>query len=156
MNAGLPGTGLGGLFYIASALVMPMHRVLAGHGHDGRSWRRVLRQSGLATGVLAALFATGWVLGLLLAGPSATAGAAGGAADAAATPNLVRWIVVAGTAGLLATLLVVVEALGFALRPAPAHATPSPSRALVSDGTERLIPPVIGLAGHRREEEPAA
>lgn len=59
-NAGLPGTGLGGLFYILLALVMPvvqLVRVARGRSLPGQ-WRQVASQFLLACGVLAALAAT--------------------------------------------------------------------------------------------------
>jgi hypothetical protein len=114
MNAGLPGTGLGGLFYIASAVVMPLHRTLRGGGHAGRAWSRVAAQSGIALGILAALFATGWALGLLLMpGDAAVA-----APSTLAGPGLgvVRWAAVLGTVGLLTLLLLGVEIAGVVLR----------------------------------------
>jgi hypothetical protein len=112
MNAGLPGTGIGGLFYIASALWMPAHRALTGHTHEGRDWRRVLAQAGIAGGVLASLFMTGWLLGLMIAPEAAGAAGAAGAGTSAvrSAHNLVRLVAVIGTAGLLAAVLLAVEA----------------------------------------------
>lgn len=59
-NAGLPGTGLGGLFYILLALVMPLVqvvRVVRGRSRPGQ-WRQVAQQFLLACGVLGALAIT--------------------------------------------------------------------------------------------------
>lgn len=109
MNAGLPGTGIGGLFYIASALWMPAHRALTGHTHEGRDWRRVLAQTGIAGGVLASLFMTGWLLGLMIA-PEAAGAAGAGTSAVRSAHNLVRLVAVIGTAGLLAAVLLAVEA----------------------------------------------
>lgn len=53
-NAGLPGTGIGGLFYILLALWMPLAelgRTLRGRG-DRERRRQALTQFGLACGVL--------------------------------------------------------------------------------------------------------
>lgn len=54
-NAGLPGTGLGGLFYILLALAMPVvevYRTARGRSSAGR-WREVGTQFALACGIVA-------------------------------------------------------------------------------------------------------
>ena len=60
MNVGLPGTGIGGLFYLATALLMPVFEML--QTLRGRStlkrWRLVLSQSGLAVSILGGLWVT--------------------------------------------------------------------------------------------------
>ena len=59
-NAGLPGTGLGGLFYILLALWMPvaeLHATLRGRSSRAR-WRQVGTQVALAVGIIAAVAAT--------------------------------------------------------------------------------------------------
>ena len=59
-NAGLPGTGLGGLFYILLALWMPLaelYRTLQGRCSLAR-WRLVGMQFALACGIVAATVAT--------------------------------------------------------------------------------------------------
>lgn len=58
-NAGLPGTGLGGLFYILLALWMPLaelYRTARGRSSPAR-WRQVATQFALACGIVAALVA---------------------------------------------------------------------------------------------------
>ena len=76
MNVGLPGVGLGGMFYLLSALLMPLH-ALAQRVRGATSKRAsfVLRQVALAVGIAGALWLTGWLLGLLLAGVSQAAAA---------------------------------------------------------------------------------
>lgn len=64
MNVGLPGTGIGGLFYLLTALLMPVVEViqtLRGKSSVDR-WQLVIRQTVLAGGIIAGLFATGWLL----------------------------------------------------------------------------------------------
>ena len=59
-NAGLPGTGLGGLFYVLLALWMPvaeLWRTLRGHSSRER-WRHVLTQFAMACGVVASVGVT--------------------------------------------------------------------------------------------------
>lgn len=57
MNAGLPGTGLGGLFYLLLALVMPfVELVQTVRGRSSRErWRLVLTQLGVALGIIAVM-----------------------------------------------------------------------------------------------------
>jgi hypothetical protein len=83
MIAGLPGTGLGGLFYLVLVLLMPARELwltLRGRG-DAARWRTVGVQAGLAAAIVGVLWAEGWALArlaALVAGP-----AAGGVADPA-------------------------------------------------------------------------
>jgi hypothetical protein len=66
VTAGLPGTGIGGLFYLISALLMPFReafRAMAGRGDRARG-QLALQQSGLAVIILGAVWVTGIVMGL--------------------------------------------------------------------------------------------
>jgi len=71
MNAGMPGTGLGGLFYVLLALAMPLLEVV--RTVQGRSsaerWRLALTQAGIALGIVAAMAAV--VVGVGRAVPGA-------------------------------------------------------------------------------------
>jgi hypothetical protein len=61
MIAGLPGTGISGLFYLLSAFWMPIAeavRSLRGSKRQS-NWKLVFSQFALATGIFAALGATG-------------------------------------------------------------------------------------------------
>src|SRR5688572_1394737 len=81
MNAGLPGAGIGGMFYMVSAILMPFHaahRTVRRRRDPGLAaqppvqWRGVFRQFMIAVGIIAALWLTGWALGAVLAAqPSA-------------------------------------------------------------------------------------
>jgi len=69
MTVGLPGAGVGGIFYLVSALTMPVRelaRTLRGESSPAR-WRLVTAQWALALGILFAMWATGKGLGLLIA-----------------------------------------------------------------------------------------
>ena len=71
-NAGLPGTGIGGLFYILLALAMPViaiSRALRGRPGPHR-WSQVLTQFALACGILAAIAVTVVVYLRLVDAPS--------------------------------------------------------------------------------------
>lgn len=57
MSAGLPGLGLGGLFFVISALLAPLfelHRTFAGRS-SARAWRQVGRQFMIAVGMVIAV-----------------------------------------------------------------------------------------------------
>ena len=59
-SAGLPGTGIGGLFYILLALWMPvaeLHATVRGRSSLAR-WRRVLAQFAMACAIVGAVGAT--------------------------------------------------------------------------------------------------
>lgn len=78
MNPGLPGMGIGGLFYILSALLMPiceMRRRLQG-GAAGR-WPLVARQFGIAIGIVGAMSGVFWALDTALLLEQVAAHAAG-------------------------------------------------------------------------------
>ena len=75
MSAGLPGVGLGGLFFVISALVAPLvelRRAARGES-SAAAWRQVGRQFALAAAMVAVvaplvpLAAVGITLGLLVA-----------------------------------------------------------------------------------------
>lgn len=68
MNAGLPGTGIGGIFYLLSALLMPLFEVvntLRGRSSWSR-WGLLFKQLVMAGGIIAGMWALGLLLGLLL------------------------------------------------------------------------------------------
>ncbi len=68
MTAGLPGTGIGGIFYLASTLVMPFREVSRRlRGRPAGDWRVVSGQLAIAGGILGAMWVTGRLLGLALA-----------------------------------------------------------------------------------------
>ncbi len=116
-NAGLPGTGLGGLFYLLLALVMPVVevvRTLRGDTEPGR-WRQVLTQFALACAILASLVGTAAVY-LRLADAPSPFGVDG--------PTLVLAPVV--LAGLLLAVLVVVLRV-WARLVGPASELPEPA-----------------------------
>lgn len=68
MSVGLPGTGVGGLFYLLSGLFMPFREAYrAMRGRSSRNSRRlVMRLVAITLGVLGGIWVTGWFLGLVL------------------------------------------------------------------------------------------
>ena len=68
MNAGLPGIGLSGVFYIVSALLMPVAevtRVVRGRPRR-RGWGTVLTHWTIAAGMVAAMWLAGTGVTMLL------------------------------------------------------------------------------------------
>jgi len=67
MTVGLPGTGIGGMFYLLSALAMPFseaYRWVRGRASGG--WRMVAGQLAIVGGILVGMFLTGRLLGAAL------------------------------------------------------------------------------------------
>jgi hypothetical protein len=64
--AGIPGTGIGGLFFVVCALWMPVVEVwkwTAGRGNSGEL-KLAWRQASIAGSVLLCIAGAGWLLGL--------------------------------------------------------------------------------------------
>lgn len=93
MFAGLPGTGLGGIFYALLVCWMPIRELwlmARGRNAPGR-WALVAGQAALVLGIVAALWAEAWAIKWLvggIAGPAGAAGGQGGAFAAAAGRHL--------------------------------------------------------------------
>ena len=68
MTAGIPGIGLGGLFFVISALLMvvvELYRTVRGRSSVAR-WRFVGRQAAMALGIIFATVAALWLLELAI------------------------------------------------------------------------------------------
>jgi hypothetical protein len=102
MSAGLPGLGLGGLFFVISALLAPAFELgRAARGRSSaRAWRQVGRQFALALAMIVAVELA--LRGLLLAGAGLGAGTDPGGQGLTALPLTPIGIT---TALLLAVLL---------------------------------------------------
>ena len=119
MTAGLPGVGIGGIFYLASAIMMPMrslYAVLTGRAHEAR-WRVALIQAGIAAGILGALWLTGLALGWIITSmfPHAAAAISGTGAGRTHVRNVVRTSALLLSLGTLAAVLMFVQLLRAAL-----------------------------------------
>lgn len=114
MTAGLPGVGIGGIFYLASALMMPvrsLYSVLSGRPHEAR-WRVALRQAAIAGGILGALWVTGLALGWVIAAALPHAVVSGGAGAAPShVRNVVRTSALLLSLGTLGIVLLFVQLL---------------------------------------------
>ena len=68
MTVGLPGAGIGGLFYLIAGLLMPVREAwLTVTGRSSRArWRVVLHQFSIASGIAGGTWASSWLLTTLL------------------------------------------------------------------------------------------
>lgn len=134
MSVGIPGTGVGGLFYLVSALCMPVRE--AYRAARGRSDRRsrgvVVRQTLIALGVLCGIWLTGWLIGLVLSRIPAVAVALNAVpALAGRSGNILRTAAFFLALGTLGVVLGAVEIAGVIRRlrarrpPAPLPSEPA-------------------------------
>jgi fucose permease len=133
MTAGLPGTGVGGLFYMLSGILMPFreaYRAVRGKS-DARSRRLVAYQTLMALGVVGGIWVTGWLLGLMISWAPAAAATLHGTSNAVThASNVVRvmafFIAFATLAVVLAAVQVarVVNACWVRIRHTPGAAGP--------------------------------
>jgi hypothetical protein len=68
MVAGIPGTGIGGLFYLLSVLFMPFREVtkLVRGKSNLKRWKFIVMQFGLASGIIVGFWITGLILAYLI------------------------------------------------------------------------------------------
>lgn len=67
MTVGMPGAGIGGLFYLIGALVAPaleLYRAVTGDPRP-RQWGAVLRHCSIAVMIVAGMAATAWLVGVI-------------------------------------------------------------------------------------------
>jgi hypothetical protein len=110
MTVGLPGAGIGGLFYLISTVLLPVRslaRRLRGDD-DGVPWRHHAHNLTMAIGIITAIWLAGWLLALvvphgILAAPVPGHGAA---APARTVLSMATFTVALGT---LAFILIAVE-----------------------------------------------
>ena len=113
MTVGLPGAGIGGLFYLLAGLLMPVREAwLTVTGRSSRArWRVVLHQFSITGGIAGGTLASGWLLAAVLRRLS-SAGAGGGVGSPVAVHQAADWL--RPTHGLvqLATLVAIVGGTG--------------------------------------------
>jgi Flp pilus assembly protein TadD len=95
MTVGLPGSGIGGLFYLASALWMPVHSLLrrmrgapASEERKSSATRVATRQFGMAVTIIIALWTTGWLIGVVIVSHPESLGTLGPAVATKGVPNV--------------------------------------------------------------------
>jgi hypothetical protein len=110
MTAGMPGTGIGGLFYLTAALLLPLRGVARMARGLHNSWPTILQQAGLALAIGTGIWATGWMIGFIL-GPVGTAQAAmqAGVASVPRFQSILRWAALLAGLGTLAIVLLLVQ-----------------------------------------------
>ena len=119
MTVGLPGAGIGGVFYLLSALAMPVHAlaesamVAAGlrSAASRRSppWRLIWKQFAIALTIIAGLWFTGWILAAILIAHPTALGSAQTSTIGKKLPNVLRAGAVLVSVGTLAMVLVTVQ-----------------------------------------------
>ena len=132
MTAGLPGVGIGGIFYLVSALLMPVRSlgaVALGRADEVR-WSTALRQAGLAALILAVLWLTGWALGWIVVHlvPEATRIVTSGGRPAVEVRSVVRTSALVLSLGTLSAVLALVQVLRIVLPAKPTEGN-GPARA---------------------------
>src|SRR5207249_4696318 len=113
MAAGLPGTGIGGLFFILSAffmVIVELQRTIRGRSSLAR-WRLVGRHAGIAAAMVAAITIVIWLLPRVLF-PSPTTGKG----STPATHALLPLAPVLITLAVLATVLLTAYLAQFVVR----------------------------------------
>ncbi|PYP48548.1 MAG: hypothetical protein DMD42_01105 [Gemmatimonadetes bacterium] len=154
MTAGLPGTGIGGMFYLLSALATPLWEAYQRvRRRRSRGWRPVAGQTTIAGAILAGVWATGWLLGLALSASQRFV-------PAAAAPHpgrLLPLLALLFSIGTLAVVLLGVELLRLWVRRRPEREITidrkQRRRALVAgERRSRILPLVLGavVAAHAR------
>jgi tetratricopeptide (TPR) repeat protein len=109
MTPGIPGTGIGGLFYLLSTVALPLREAYRRlrSGVAAVRWRVIALQQLLAAGILAGMWTTGWLLGVLFS-PTRTQVVAG---TATASHNMWRTATFALSFATLTLVLCTVELL---------------------------------------------
>jgi hypothetical protein len=118
MTAGIPGAGIGGLFYLVGALAAPLReavRALRGHPLP-RQWPLVSRQFLLANVILGSLATTGWLLASLAELAGTQVMRVGNYPVASGYTQVMAWNTGVATLAVLIVVLVSVEVLRFAVR----------------------------------------
>lgn len=150
MTAGVPGVGLGGLFFVISALLMvvvELYRTARGRSSVAR-WCFVGRQAVMALGIVFATVAALWLLELVIPGnplevrvDAAKASAGGGSGErlvAAVAEIPLSVAPVLGTFCFLVLVLAFAEALRWIVRrPAPSEPRKASGNRILGDGADR-------------------
>lgn len=111
-SAGLPGTGIGGLFYLLAALFSPLRFVWrrASDRRGAGTRRDVVEVAAIALGVIGGIWFAGWLLGVVLAGhPGALSGLSPRTLASGQAANVLRVAALVAGIATLALVLGVVE-----------------------------------------------
>lgn len=122
MIVGVPGLGIGGVFYILSALAMPFRELARGVRPGGapRRWRVVADQTAMALAILGSIalvgIALGWVVGLIDPGSVQRIVIGGAAKGAGGVPTVLKVVAAFLVFGTLAAVLAAVQVLRLVVR----------------------------------------
>jgi hypothetical protein len=111
MTAGLPGAGIGGLFYLAATITLPLRslwRRLRGRT-DSIPWRHQVHNVAMAAGIIAGLWAAGWLLGFVVPDEMLNPGTASAAGTGVSLRTVIPAATFAAAIGTLAVVLAAVE-----------------------------------------------
>ncbi|HEY6225144.1 MAG TPA: hypothetical protein VIW26_15265, partial [Gemmatimonadales bacterium] len=110
MTPGIPGTGIGGLFYMLSAASLPLREGYrrVWKGTAAAPWRVIAMQQLLAAGIIGGMWTTGWLLGILFS----TARAHFVAGPATPSHNVWRTATFVVSLATLGAVLCTVELMG--------------------------------------------
>ncbi|OLD86230.1 MAG: hypothetical protein AUG85_10915 [Gemmatimonadetes bacterium 13_1_20CM_4_66_11] len=147
MTVGLPGTGIGGMFYLLSALAMPLseaYRRIRGLASGG--WRIVAGQLAIAGGMIVGMFLTGRLLGAALHATQHPARLALGSVPS----NVLRIAALVLSIGTLAAVLAAVELLRFWIHGRAGSGGSASTRAPRERDVPALIEPRAAAGGERR------
>jgi hypothetical protein len=110
MTVGIPGTGVGGLFYLAAAVLLPFRalgrKVAARPGAFGAA----VRHAALAVAMFAGMWATGWCVAFVVGAKLVVAGTFVQRFATAGRNNLIQWALLSFGYLVLGLLLLAVEA----------------------------------------------
>jgi len=155
MTAGMPGAGVGGLFYLLNALWMPIREIwLASQGRSSASSRRVVRrQVSIALGILASMWLAARGLTAAFALQPAMRSFAGfdSSVQSREIPGLLSYAAIVGSAFSLAVILIGVQTLRLFV----------PSRRVLTSSSRRHVGMFLlaialtgpGIAGAQAPEE---
>lgn len=112
MNVGLPGTGIGGIFYLLSILIMiAIEAVRFLFGKTSACTALASRQALLLVGIIASMIGLNWFLGAAVAIAEKAGGGIHG--QAAAHPAFLSITPIVMTVGMLAVVIVIVHLIAF-------------------------------------------
>lgn len=111
MTAGLPGAGIGGLFYLASSILLPVRslwRRLRGRP-DAVPLRQQLHSALIAFGIIGGLWVAGWVLAFIVPDDMFPHNAFSGTGASGQAHTVIPFVTFLVAGGTLVLVLVMVE-----------------------------------------------
>jgi len=135
MTPGIPGVGLGGLFFLICVLVAPiLELVQTFRGQSSlERWRLVIRQAAMAASIVFATTVSLWLFETILIGIGGSGPEGSGVRLAGASMEALKWLPLSGmpvlfTLALLMFVLGCTEMLRLVLNRLPKRTKPARSR----------------------------